>query len=94
MSTTVAPVRKDSSYWGMLLLVRASMATGAGIVALAMVVVSGVGRPNAEGRAWCDRAVATLLKSRDPMELQRADILIRRLDCAVRRRLPMPQTDG
>ncbi len=35
-----------------------------------------------------DRAVDTLLTSRDPVELQRNGILIRALDCSVSRRLP------
>lgn len=38
--------------------------------------------------AACDRAVAAMLDSRDPVELQRADMLIRHLDCGVRKRLP------
>lgn len=38
--------------------------------------------------AKCDQAVAALLESRDPIELQRADILIRNLDCSIRKRLP------
>lgn len=40
------------------------------------------------GRAACDRAIDTLLKSRDPVELQRVDILIRHLRCDVAKRLP------
>lgn len=39
-------------------------------------------------RRACDRAVDTLLTSRDPVELQRSSILIRALDCSVSRRLP------
>lgn len=38
--------------------------------------------------AACHRAVAAMLDSRDPVELQRADMLIRHLDGGVRRRLP------
>lgn len=38
-------------------------------------------------RALCDREVHLLLTSRDPVELQRADILIRRVRCNVRRRV-------
>lgn len=38
--------------------------------------------------AQCDRAVAAMLESRDPVELQRADLLIRNLNCRVRKRLP------
>lgn len=39
-------------------------------------------------RKACDRAVEAVLISRDPVELQRSDILIRALDCSVSRRLP------
>lgn len=38
--------------------------------------------------AVCDRAVAAMLESRNPVELQRADLLIRNLNCRVRERLP------
>jgi len=39
-------------------------------------------------RKTCDRVVEVLLTSRDLVELQRSDILIRRLDCSVSLRLP------
>jgi len=42
----------------------------------------------AAARKACDRAVETLLASRDPIELQRSGILIHELDCSVSRRLP------
>jgi hypothetical protein len=38
-------------------------------------------------RKICDQAVAALLHSKDPVELQRADIIIRELSCGVSRRL-------
>ena len=38
--------------------------------------------------AACDRAVATLLDTHDAVDLMRADILIRDLNCSIRRRLP------
>lgn len=36
----------------------------------------------------CDRAVANLLESRDPIEIQRAGILLRELRCRVQQHLP------
>jgi hypothetical protein len=36
----------------------------------------------------CDQTVATLLESREAVEVQRAEILIRELDCKVSRHLP------
>jgi hypothetical protein len=38
----------------------------------------------------CDKAVATLLNTRDLVELTRADILIRSLNCSISPRLPKP----
>lgn len=38
-----------------------------------------------------DRAVVALLESRDPVDLQRAGLLIEYLRCDVERRLPAPQ---
>ena len=42
---------------------------------------------DAAARKICDQAVAALLHSKDPVELQRADILIRELSCGISRRL-------
>jgi hypothetical protein len=42
---------------------------------------------DAAARKVCDQAVAALLHSKDPVELQRADILIRELPCAISRRM-------
>ena len=36
----------------------------------------------------CDKQVAILLTTHDPVDLQRASFLIRRLDCDIGRRLP------
>jgi hypothetical protein len=41
-----------------------------------------------KARSACDAAVRTLLDTRDALELQRADMLIRHLRCGVRRHLP------
>jgi hypothetical protein len=45
----------------------------------------------AEVRRLCDVSVQTVLTSHDLVELQRAAILIDRLDCSVRSRLPDDQ---
>ena len=47
-----------------------------------------LGTDLAAARKACDRAVETLLTSRDPIELQRSGILIHELDCSISRRLP------
>lgn len=39
-------------------------------------------------RGLCDRAVEALLNSADLVEVTRAGIIIRRLDCSIGRRLP------
>lgn len=44
--------------------------------------------PYEEIRTTCDQAAQALLTTRDPVELQRADMLIRHLDCSVSQRLP------
>jgi hypothetical protein len=47
-----------------------------------------IAAPDAATRHLCDQAVATLLHSKDPIELQRVDIIIRELSCAIARRTP------
>jgi hypothetical protein len=44
--------------------------------------------PSAEVRVTCDQAVQTPLPTRDPVEWQRADLLIQHLNCSVSCRLP------
>lgn len=67
-----------------------------GIGLLALVVFdpvpppAPVAAPNPAAVRACDRAVAALLESRDPVELQRAGLLIGHLRCDVERRLPAP----
>lgn len=39
------------------------------------------------GEKLCDREVAILLASRDPIDLQRAGIIIREVPCSIGRRL-------
>jgi hypothetical protein len=41
-------------------------------------------------RLECDRQVAILMGTKDPVELERAQFLIKWFDCAVGRRLPPP----
>lgn len=66
------------------------LAVGATLAALVTAFILGAmpwpGETEAE--RVCDQAVQTVLTSRDPIELQRAGILIQGLDCGVRRRLP------
>ncbi len=70
---------------------RSAREVGLMLVPAAFVVCSFVvlfGTDLGAARRACDRAVDTLLTSRDPVELQRSGILIRALDCSVSRRLP------
>jgi hypothetical protein len=60
-----------------------AMILGAGIVALAMFILA----PSAKEKKLCDQAVSTLFTTTDPIELQRATFLIRRLDCKISTRL-------
>ena len=60
---------------------------GALFFGLAWLVLSIPASGDAAVRAKCDQVVGMLLESRDPVELQRADMVIRHLDCDVRRRL-------
>ena len=39
-------------------------------------------------RIKCDEVVNTLFTSRDPVEIQRAGILVDKLQCSIRQRLP------
>ena len=57
-------------------------AAGAGMLLVALVVDHDDG---AAGRL-CDQAVAALLHSKDPVELQRAGIIIHELSCGISRR--------
>jgi hypothetical protein len=44
----------------------------------------------ARERLECDRQVALLMTTKDPVELERAKYLINKLDCSIGRRLPPP----
>jgi hypothetical protein len=44
----------------------------------------------ARERLECDRQVATLMGTKDLIELERAQFLIKWFDCAIGRRLPLP----
>ena len=77
---------------------RRDFAFGAAVVGVTIVAIVGLAfglnwlmdrAPGAtKARLVCDAAVRTLLETRDPLELQRADLLIRRLRCDARRSLP------
>ena len=43
--------------------------------------------PSPREVALCDQAVAAMLDGRDLVELQRADLILRHLECRVRRRV-------
>jgi hypothetical protein len=58
------------------------------VVAIAWWIALAPWPHESEARAACDLAVASLLETHDQLELLRAEILIRRLHCSVRRRLP------
>ncbi len=68
-----------------------AMVVGAGGVvgiSLAIVLLSGVTRlPDEKLRKACDHTVETLLTTHDPVELERARILVNILDCGVARRI-------
>ena len=49
-------------------------------------------RPSQNLIATCDRAVHALFTTANALELQRAEIIIRELNCGVRRRLPQVDT--
>ena len=60
------------------------------VVLLAFIIPDDTSPAYSERVKACDRAVDTLLNSRDLVEVQRAGILIDNLDCSVARRLVRP----
>jgi hypothetical protein len=55
-----------------------------------VALIASIPLPNEDAaRRTCDEAVHNLLTTTDMVELQRAQILVRRLNCGVRRRLPL-----
>ncbi len=71
----------------MLLLPAAAVLGAVVVFAEVHYVLSVYPRLHPERTRLCDREVAILLDSRDAIDLQRAGILIRELDCNVSRRL-------
>jgi hypothetical protein len=63
------------------------VAWGAALAALMVVVFLGV-TPTAKERQACDQAVATVLTTKDPLELERAMFLVQQLrGCRIRDQL-------
>jgi hypothetical protein len=60
-----------------------AMIAGAAIFALPVLILA----PTAKEKKLCDQAVSTLFTTTDAIELQRAEFLIRRLDCKISTRL-------
>jgi hypothetical protein len=58
------------------------MAFGVGVASVVVFALS----PSAKDRQVCDALVQTLLTTRDAIELQRTGILVREINCDVRRR--------
>ena len=91
----VLPLRNPKPIWREWWPLISGFTLGGTVTLSLMVAVSPelvLSLPNGTHASWkeaCDRAVANLLYSGDPIELQRSDILIRRLDCSVTRRLPL-----
>jgi hypothetical protein len=74
------PHLMDRWYWVTIAL--------SGIVALgSLIVIATILTPSEAETPLCDKAVSTVLSSTDPVELQRAGIVIRNLCCGIRLRL-------
>lgn len=58
------------------------------IVGAALYAVVFLSTPPSKERLACDRAVTSLLYSKDLAEITRAGILVRQLNCGIGRRLP------
>jgi hypothetical protein len=83
--TVIGEIRTSGlAAWKIVLLVAAG---GSFLFCVGMVVTALVAAPSMEERKLCDEMVSTVLTTTDPLELQRAMFLIRRLDCSIRRRL-------
>jgi hypothetical protein len=68
---------------GGFFVIAAGMLTGVSVWSIVGSVSTNPSRIQA-----CDQAVSALLESREAVELQRAEILIRELNCKVSRHLP------
>jgi hypothetical protein len=58
------------------------------VIAGSLYVIVAVPPGGAKVRRFCDQQVATLLTTKEQLELDRARFLVRWLDCSVSRRLP------
>ena len=89
-SSTVADRR--SEFRRDLRWVVGGLLSGVVLMALLMAVIAYVlwsisPERSARATALCGQAVSTMLDGRDPVDLQRADMILRHLDCRVRRRV-------
>lgn len=64
----------------------AGFAYGSMLVLAILVVIE----PTPAQRAACNRVVQTLLTTHDPIEIQRAGILVRQMNCDIVSRMPPP----
>lgn len=91
--TKLTPSRADAwETWslriaGGFFIIAAGTLTGVSVWSIVGSVSTNPSRTQA-----CDRAVHALLKSQEPVEVQRAGILIRELGCDVGRHLPNGET--
>ena len=77
---TAVSALKDGS---LLLVILVSAALGACCVGMEIWTLL----PSPAETRFCDRQVALLLDSRDPLEVQRAGMLVREIPCDVARRI-------
>lgn len=77
----------NTDRWTFLIMVATIIGSAASLYLVATMPL-GDGSTFQKRRALCDRAVAALLNSADLVEVTRAGIIIRRLDCSIGRRLP------
>lgn len=68
--------------WEIWLPMAFGLAFGVGVASVVFFALS----PTTKDRQVCDALVQTLLSTRDTIELQRTGILVRELNCDVRRR--------
>jgi len=77
----------NTDRWAFLIMVATIIGSA---VAIYLVATMPLGDESTfqKRRALCDRAVEALLNSTELVEVTRAGIVIRRLDCSIGRRLP------
>ena len=88
--TLLGRTRRFAKDFGPTMIEGTIVGTVLGMLAAFGIVLFVVMPYNADraARKACDRAVDTLLTSRDPIELQRSGILVHELNRGISRRLP------